>query len=431
MDYTRMAMESNLQMLDMIQEYQMTTMIEESEYIRTCLECGFVVTMEASDKDGILATLRDAFRAFIDKITSIFRKKSVERAKKYKGWVSMYKSRLVTVADTIEPIELAPFWDGNYNEDAATLRKAINTAYTNAKAQKYDYSFGKSFIKDVKDIQDHAGTLPTHLKNYFKFGDIGLDAVEPRRITGSELAKKIPDMTNYVIDFDKISKDAIDMVQAALNKGLDSMPKNKDVAAEGLTKYSVLEVEGKPVCESSLSTLINYESVFEARNTNNANSDKAKEAEKQKTEQQKNLDDAGLKSDKDVGDIKQKEETKSGDTGADDATKQSEETSKNNEQVEYYKDLEYFFKLAITAFQTSLEDRYVQYVNIFLQLAKIANISPKFDSETGEWIKPKLVEDGDKVTTNDNGNIVKNNKETSVKGVFSKFKNRVTNRTKK
>jgi len=414
MDYTRMAMESNIQMLDMIQEYQMTTMVEESEYIKMCLESGFVVAMEAGNKDGIFAKMRDAFREFLEKIGSLFRKKSVERAKKYKPWIKSDGAKLISKVDTIEPINLAPFWKGKYRADNNKLITAINTAYNNGKAGNIDYSFGTPFVKDLDDIKEHAGTLPTHLKNYFKYNEKGMDAVEPVRVTGAELAKLLPEIAEYIINYDTEAPSLSDKIQQTLNKNLDKIPSEAAVqkATEesfGLNKHYFFSVEGKPITESSLANMINFQAVLE---------EDKKEVEQQKDKQEAELKKADMKSETDA----KIEKADDAEKPAEGEKKEGESSNTNDALVEYYKDLEYFFKLAYTAYQTSLEDRYVQYVNIFLAVAKVVNQTPKFNDK-GEYVKPKLVEDGDKVKTDKDGNVVKT-KETG--GFINKLKQKIS-----
>ena len=131
MDYTVMALESSLETLRMIQQYEVTTMLEEAAFIETCLESGFIVVMEAEQKEGIVKRMVNACKEFLNKIITVFKTRSVESCERYLGWITDNREVFKKRAAKQSPIKLMPLWKGEWDKDAGIVISALQSAYNN------------------------------------------------------------------------------------------------------------------------------------------------------------------------------------------------------------------------------------------------------------------------------------------------------------
>lgn len=429
MDYTVMALESSLETLKMIQQYEVTTMREEAAFIETCLESGFITVMEAEQKEGIVKRMVNACKEFLNRILTAFKTRSVESCERYLGWITANREVFKKRAAKQSPIKLMPLWKGEWEQDSATVISALQKAYNNYANKKYDdYSWCKTLVNDEELVKNQDSNLPEYLKNKFRYNEIGKLQMEPVRITGGELAELVDEMVDYLIKYkDGPSKHA-DNIQKTYNRRLDTLkeptgavpttsetseaPKTTEVTQSNENAF--VRLYGKPVCETELVNMINYSVVYEKVDDKNEekppaiNDKNAKEGEK--VEQTHDVVKTGDKETQDESD-KEKDAV----SGTNNETNKVEK-DKSEDAVNYLKDCDHFFKLCITAYITAAEERFKSYVNVMLTIGDETGKPPKVDKDG----KYKSQENPTKVSKDDGSDESSKDESVDAKSMSKK-----------
>lgn len=380
MDYTVLAMESLLDSQKVWQELKARKLVEESNFIIECMNTGYIANLEALEMVPVTESIISAIIAFFEKIAGLFREKAIERSKKYDEWLKEYQDELIARCKKANSLKLSPYWNGKWREDGNALASDIMTGFQNHENGKYNnYQFTSRYLANFKILTEgERSDLNDSLKQYFRFGLKQTETPEEIEMTGEALSSHIEDMIkfnlNYVTECPKI----IDNIKTAIARGLDKITppdgnnggdssKPTDVAnsnnAQGTTDSidasTWLDVEQRPIYESSLRILANYSTIFEENKPGNTPGD----ANRSPT-----------------------------------SVRSAEEEDKSKQEAsDYFSNVETFAKSAVTAYQTALEERYIVYTKIFLAISD-SDIAPKFD-KNGNYItkdkREKAKEDSD------------------------------------
>lgn len=398
-DYTRYAIMESMEELKMIQKYEVTQMMLESEFLQACYEIKMVDVMEAT-KDNLFAGLIVSTQKFFDKITQFFRSKSIQSFKKQfnDNSIKMIRNNIASIkkdALKLDAQKLTPYWDGNYSTDPGDFNKMMATVVANINSGKFtDYGFASKFINDVKMVEEQDTNLSGYLKNYFRYGDNNLDSPKSITITGKELVNHLDDIISYVEKYpteiaalpgkmsDSYNKNfrrlklpdtgkTVNLAEAEREaKKEESTPATAEKTAEkpaeqkqeaspntesmelvnvNITPDTYFMVEGKYARETMLPFYYGYP-VTEQTPTKPAGQDD--QTVKNQQEDGKPVT-AVTNADSDT-------------TGNPDEDKKEDPA---NDAKNYFQDANHFFKLALAAYQTATEERFVVYCKLLKLVA--------------------------------------------------------------
>ena len=270
-DYVEIAYESNIEELYQFANYQHSMLIEESMYIRQCLESGYISVFEASDKtQSIWKTISAKVKEFFEKLRAAYYKKAVQLSEKYVTWLNDSTiSAEIRDRAKVASKTMAPYWKGDYTKGRDILKSAITQAFNKFNLGKYDdYTWGSDLgVKNAEDITDT--NLGAKLKALFKFGS--LEEVHVKRVTvsGTELTKIVDDAITYVTLYKtNCPKSVNDVSKLYENLRSKAKPPSVDTSAKtgakteakpeatnsGATEsfYRFFDIEGCRLCETAL-----------------------------------------------------------------------------------------------------------------------------------------------------------------------------------
>ena len=372
-DYMRRASESLLETQKIYHLLEIHQMVEESEFIKESMDLGYIVLRESDSPEMIAVTesISEAIAAFFEKISEMFRKKAVSRKQKYGPWYAECAEQLKEKAKNAHTMDLKPFWKGEWNRDSKDLVMAVDKAYDNYENKKYDdYSFAKAFLANPKEsITGENSKMKAELITYFRYHIKSADDPEPIKMTGEALSSIIDEMLKFNTEYSVGPTKSVDSVNTAIAKRLMKVdaPSSSSSTTESFTSNSWLSIEQRPVCESMLNTLANYTTITEADEKPKAGA-KPNEDKAETTAQATKVE---------VSDDKAKpgQQTADGKSG----------TKADDGAMTYWKNIEKFFKLAVSSYQTAMDERFIMYNNVFLQIASGSELAPKFDKD-GKYI---------------------------------------------
>lgn len=372
-DYTRYAMESLLETQKIYHVMELQQMAEESAFIQESLKLGYMVLKESNDASLVAVTesITDAIVAFFEKIADMFRKKAVARNNKYGAWYKECSAQIKEKTANAATIELMPLWKGTWERDASSLIMAVNKAYDNYDRKRYDdYTFARDFLSNPDEVIKNGDNvrLKDELKNYFRYHVKGVEEPTTIKMTGAALVDVIDDMLKFNMEYNVGPTKKVDQIQTAIAKRLNQVnpPTGQTAAKESFTAGTWLSIEQRPVSESMLNTLANYSSLLEAEGDKKTESQTSSTADTTKIQV--------------AGDNNDNTNNKQDATAANKA-----ETTENETANVYWKNIERFFKTAVTAYQTAMDERYIQYNNVFLHVTQGSEFAPKFD-KNGKYI---------------------------------------------
>ena len=384
-DYTRYAIMESMEELKMVQKHDVTQMILESEFLQACYESKMVDVMEAT-KDDLFAGLIVSTQKFFDKITGFFRSKSIQSFKKTfnDNSIKLIRNNIEAIkkdALKLDAQKVTPYWSGNYATDPGDFNKMMATVVANINSGKFtDYSFATKFIRDVKMVENQDTELSTYLKNYFRYGDNNLDSPKTVTLTGKELVSHLDDMISFVEKYpteiaaypgkmsDSYDKNFrrlklpdgknVNLAEAerkakqeenapaTAEKPTDQNKPEEAGTSESLELVNVsitpdtyFMVEGKYACETMLPFYYGYP-VTEA--------DQKKPGEKE---------------------VSPTAVTNADDNAAVNGNPNEEKKPDTPDASGYFQDANHFFKLALAAYQTATEERFVVYCKLLKLVA--------------------------------------------------------------
>lgn len=385
MDYCTLALESLLKDQKVQYALEVNNLVEESNFIYECVNSGYI-SLENLQITPVTEGVVDSMMEFIDKLFLRFKEASVKRANKYVPWLKECREEIKARAAKMESKSLSPLWKGKWREDGTEIVRAIRQAVTNYNGEKYDdYGFTKKFLKDSGTLTDSGSyTLTEYMKLYFRYGEQLTERPDNVTVTSSEMTRLIDDMFEYVINFGDIVVKSLENNNKNIQTELKKLkPKTGEVAAdtnkveantESVSSDTWVSIEQRPISETILNTLPNYVSVFE----------ETTEVDKKKAEAEaKALKDKQVQQNKDQGSV-----TSSNDADGDKpGDKASDEPKPEDKSVGYIDNVNRFARLAIAAYQTTLDERYLLYINIFKDIGDASGGGPKF--KDGKYISKK------------------------------------------
>lgn len=343
MDYVDMALESLLEENAMMRNITLNRMVAESEFILSSMENGSVgeFVQEASLKETARKVI-NALKEFIDRIVAAFRRKIVDKYKKYIAWVKDNEARIKEKAAKAS-ITMAPYWEGDQKKGEALVESVISQAYKSPYKED-DISFATIALSNVKtkdDLND-TGKLSKSLKNKFRFNNDNPDngKIQKVDLSGNNLVSKVGTMIDYVLNYENVSR-GLDNLS---NKWLTSS-KNFTAVAESfdvLSKDMFLTIENTLVSNSDLSLLEGFDRLPTfVLEKDNGDSDKPNESL----------------------------------TSVQNNTTQNNDSNKNaGSASNRYSTVDRFVRLTFSAYLTACEERFIVYIKC---ISQILGESPK------------------------------------------------------
>ena len=342
LDYTELAMENSIITHRGYATYLENRYIQESLFIQTCLENMNVdksyFVMEASE-----VSLKDRLIEFLNRLISLFRKKMIEYNKKYAEDIkSLYNNGTLTdkAKSYTDELEILPYWNiTNVSQDKNLIRTAMSKGATNKDRDNLSYMSSMVSIRTIEEWDDKKGQLRGYLLNYFRCHEKDAEQVKKITVSGPTIASKLKIMIDYITGYGNIVS------------GLEELKNVAETNMTSLTKvqesFRFLELEQCPVEFSDIALLKGFSILLEAE-TNDKKTGEAVGVDGEKTSPTS---------------VESTRDNKSDNTNNNGDTNKSSTVS--NRYANIY---ERFFELAITAYMTACEERYISYINILRNL---------------------------------------------------------------
>ncbi len=469
-DYTEIAMASLLETQHLYNKLELEQMIQESLWIQQCLESGFILpmpVMEEGDQqaeqgkqaesdakqkvlkarsEGSARDLANAIKAWLDEIIANIRRGAVKRKQKYAPWLEDVSEELKTAAGKMTyGVKITPYHRAKYDKDVGIAVNSINDATRSLENKDLNnFDFCQAIVEPEK-VANRSGDLANLIKNYFRYNIKNTNKVDTAMLAGQDLIKFVPDAITYITKYDeivgknvqkisnaynpsKIAK-AIEKAEEGTGNGGGNATPAGDKQNEGggntnaqpdtasVNPHLYLSVEDRAVCESLLTTLINYIPVTEngedkptPEQKQSMDAGKTNQTSNGQASQGTTVTTADAKTGKDI-DPKEEQnkqnDQKDGQNGENQEEKQEDKGPSKAQVTAYMKSIEYYIKLLISSYATACDERFITYLNVLFKVADAGKVpKPKFDIK-GNYTGTK---GGDnKVTTNNNSNNNQNN----------------------
>lgn len=403
MDYTRDAILEDLVELEIQQKDEVMEMLKESEYLQACYENQVVGLMEAQG-DSVIASIIRATQAMFARITEFFRKSSIHKFEKRFNKESLKRIRanldkVKQNATNLAAQKMTPYWNADHVKDKSAISTATQTAFNNLNNKKYDdYGFASKFVKNTQLVKTRDTELRNYLLNYFRYNDNDMPNPESITVTGKDIASHVEEMLNYIENFSGTISAMPGQVSDSYNKGVRRIrfiadlvtrpvtQQEKDAEAKGepikvsvttdasgtddkgktptpesiqyrpITPDTYFTIEEKYASETMLPFFMGYpvtEAKKKQKNTNNntANGDE--------NVSPTNVQDA---------EPKKEDSTNNNNTQTTNQNKTNEDDEA--QRKEYFNNINSFLKLALTSYQTAIEERFVVYSKLIYLIAK-------------------------------------------------------------
>lgn len=346
MDYTVIAMESLLSDSPLMLNLELTRMVAESEFIISSMENGEIgeFVQEATAKETVQKII-NALTEFINKLISMFRKKTVEKYKKYIGWVKTNEAKIKEKAVT-SSITLAPYWEGNYKTGSSEMKTLISDAFK-VPYKDDDLTFASKLLPSIKTAEDlnDSAKITNALKNKFRFNKDESDNGKIKKVTlaGNELLSKVGYMIEYVVNYEKVGQG----LSSLSTQWVDSSRKFNSVNESlELSKDMFLLVENTSIMSSDLCILPGFDNLPVTEKDENSNNDSLTGVENNNSGNNNSNDNGG---------------GNGNNNGGQSSTKR-------------YNMVDRFVKLAFSSYLTACEERFIVYIKC---ISQILGESPK------------------------------------------------------
>jgi hypothetical protein len=378
MDYTTCALESLILLEDKYSTMLEDRLIMESEYMLECINSGFVenYVLEA-DEQSRMTKLIEAINVFYEHLLGAFRNKAVEYSKKYVPWIKDNEDAIKEKSKSLKDITAVPFWNvTNPVSEGNKLIQSINNAY--GSSDYTDIGWSKQFVDNVKSLEDLKNSdLPGLLKNYFRVGDKNANSIKQVTMTGKELSSYVPKMIDYIVKYEQNIPSSIEKIKSAMERNLTKFQKTAAMD-------SFLYLENISVLNSELSILEGFDAI---------RSQLMEAIEDEPTPNKNVVDNKGKSVTSSITSAVTKDDTLKA-AAKDDPAKQKElDKTSDDAAIKYCMALNRFFQIAVSAYATACEERFITYVNI---LKKINGGGPKLD-KNGKYVKEEKKESTTKV----------------------------------
>ena len=365
---------------------QIQRMITESMWMKACMESGFILPIEEADEtkvepvsnndnktstastkktsvgSKIAATVKKWISDFMTRLTSDV----AQRYENYGPWIDYYKDDIIAAVskkDANLSYKIVPYHQADYKTQVTICTNALNKAIRNIQAENYtDYSYTDSIV-DNKYVTDSASDMNVYILNYFRTGKKNISNIDKVVISGADLTKFVQTAISYISRYKSEVPGNVKKVSNSYVK-LDSI---QSIKVESINPYMYLLNEDKPLCESDLATLINYNTLLEADDTNKPdNKDKVTATVDGESGSATKVEKVGADGKPETEEDKQK------------ANEEKKETSGNKDK--YIADYKKFATSIITDFSRVCDERMICYANVLIQIAQASNIpTPKKD----------------------------------------------------
>lgn len=337
-DYTGLALENanifhSKNMISLEKRY-----INEFLFVKGCLENMYVDSNSYSIMEASEASLKDKMLEFLDNMIGLFRKKVIEYQETYNEDIkNLYdKGILSEKAKSYGSMEILPYWKANNtDQDRNLIRTALTKGASNKDLDNLTYMSSLVSVSNVSEWDAKKGQIRGYLLNYFRCHEKDTAQVKKIKVSGAEISSKLKIMVDYILGYEKIAN------------GLDSLKSDADTQISSLTNvqesFRFLEIEQRFIENSDIALLEGFTALLEADNE-----DKTGET----------VDSGGEKTS--PTSVEASDSNKS-DASSNSGDNKDESKPTSNRYANIY---ERFFELAITAYMTACEERYISYINI-------------------------------------------------------------------
>lgn len=367
---------------------QIKRMITESMWMKACMEAGFILPIQEADEtkvepannntqtnkssgtkktSKISTTIKQWVNNFMTRIISDI----AQRYESYGPWVEYYKDDLlaaVSKKDSNLSYKIVPYHQADYKTQSTYCVGSFNSAIKNMQSGNHtDYSYTNNIV-DSKYVTGSSSEMNVYILNYFRTGKKNISDVNKVVLNGMELQKFVQTAINYISRYKTEVSGNVKKISAAYQK-LDDV---KMDTTESINPYMYLITEDKMLCESDLSSLINYNALLEdtPATSNQSNQDKKNDNTTATADGQTGSFTKVEKTD-DKGQPVDKEQKKKNDT-------EKKETSGDKDA--YIGAFKTYATSIITDYARVCDERIICYANVLIQIAQASNIpTPKKD----------------------------------------------------
>lgn len=376
-DYSIYAIESSIATENIYQNAIGLGLLEETEFLLKSIEDGEVYRILEADTAKMSGKVKQTISNIIEMVIKSFRQKAMGSDEFNKAWIediTKPENKLEEKAKAKSEFTMTNFFgvkEATRNTMVRNLKSAISTSY---KSEKYDdASWATSILPSLKTMEDVRDTnTRTTMLNYYRTGKADAE-LEKKTMNGSELASRIKEMTEYILNYaGKVTKPTEEL-SSAIKSASEAFKVTESWAPD-----TYLSIIGRSIMESDVIMCKDFDSVFgvmeetgtgaEQSVNNTAAAAKPESTSNKEADKASNQNATSIQSEDDP---KKAEELKN-------ETKEKTNTS----AVAYKKALDNFFKNCITLYLKAREEQYIAYKKA---LASIDGENPKKD-KNGKYI---------------------------------------------
>ena len=341
LDYTELAMENLILSHPEHIKYLENRYLQESAFMLACFQ-NMRVDRECFVMEASETTLSDRLVEFLNKMIGVFRKKMIEYNDKYSADIKALYDKgtfLEKAKSYTEKKEILPYWKvTNIDQDKSLIKNALSKGATNKDLDNLSYMSSMVSVSNVAEWDKKKGQLRGYLLNYFRCHEKDAEQVKKITVSGPDIASKLKIMVDYITGYAKI----VTGIEDLRNTAKTNMASLTNVQES----LRFLELEQCPIEASDIALLEGFYALLEAEND-----------------------------DKKTGEAVGSDGEKASPTSVDSVGNDKDNNSNNDKQEEskptsnrYANIYERFFELAITAYMTACEERYIAYINILRDL---------------------------------------------------------------
>lgn len=376
-DYSIYAIESSIATENVYQNAIGLGLLEETEFLLKSIEDGEVYRILEADTAKMSGKIKQTISNIIEMVVKSFRQKAMGSDEFNKAWIediTKPENKLEEKAKAKSEFTMTNFFgvkEATRNTMVRNLKSAISTSY---KSEKYDdASWATSILPSLKTMEDVRDTnTRTTMLNYYRTGKADTE-LEKKTMNGSELASRIKEMTDYILNYaGKVTKPTEEL-SSAIKSASEAFK-----VTESWTPETFLSIINCSIMESDVIMCRDFDTVFGVMEAGGTGAEKTVNntaaTAKQETQSNKEADEA---SNQNATAIQSEDDPKAAEELKD---KTGEKT--NTSAVAYKKALDNFFKNCITLYLKAREEQYIAYKKA---LASIDGENPKKD-KNGKYI---------------------------------------------
>lgn len=354
--------------------------LNEARFLIESITSGEVCYLMEADMNSTTGKIKNAIANIIDSIIKTFRKKAMGEADKYKPWITDIKDGIQEKAKNKKEFTMASFLDADHAAMANKIMGAIKKAYSSTNYE--DATFAKDVVSSIDTFEKiNDDSSRTIMLNYFRTGKAG-EKIDTVTLSGSQLAGKVTEMMNYISQYGSTVTKPAENISNTLKTQSEAFKVTESLIT-GNTYLSLIEA---PICESDVILCKDYGSIFgsvmEADKPNIGGKPEGFGGTSDAKKPEATGQSGKAESDAVDGELKSATQVKSENTEDVKGDQGVAEKKTNEKAVAYRKNVDRFFKNAITLYIRAREEQFIAYVNA---LADIDGARPKFD-DNGKYI---------------------------------------------